>query len=75
MKIAISQTEKLLAVLLFNQTIFIYNIYTQELCLQLRPPNSEKFVSITFLDPKNEYMLASGTESGKIALIPYASIP
>ncbi len=75
MKIAISSTQKLIGVLLFNQSIYVYNIYTQELCHYLKPTSTEKFVSITFLDPKNEYMLAAGTESGRIALIPFSSVP
>lgn len=50
MKIALSSTEKLIGVLLFNQSIYVYNIYTQELCLYLKPTQTEKFVSITFLD-------------------------
>jgi hypothetical protein len=62
MKIALSPNQKLIAVLLFNQSIYIYNIYTQDLYTYIKPSTSakQKFISIAFLDPKNEYLLAAG---------------
>lgn len=75
MRMAISMNEKLLALLLFNQNIYIFNIHTQDLYQTLRPAPFLKYISLCFLDAKNEFLLACGTESGKIILSPYNSIP
>ena len=66
---------KLQAILLFSQHIYVFNIYTQELIVDLTPADRQKYTTIIFMDSKNEYMLAAGTESGKIVLIPYPSVP
>ena len=71
MKMALSPDEKLLAILLYNQQIFIFNIYTQELLMEFASTAALKYTCLQFLDQKNEYMLATGTENGKIVLIPY----
>lgn len=72
---SLSVNSKLLAILLYNQHIYVFNIYTQELLMDLAPTPSQKYTSIAFLDSKNEYMMAAGTENGKIVLIPYQTIP
>lgn len=73
MRITISPDEKLLAVVLFSQAIYVFNIYTQELVLYLKSSPLKKYTSISFLDRKNEFLLACGTEMGKIILIPIIS--
>lgn len=75
MRMSLSPNEKLLAILLFSQHIYVFNIYTQELIVDLTPADRQKYTTIIFMDSKNEYMLAAGTESGKIVLIPYPSVP
>ena len=75
MRMAISMNEKLLALLLFNQNIYLFNIHTHDLYQTLRPAPFLKYTSLAFLDNKNEFLLASGTESGKIILSPYNAIP
>ena len=67
--------EKLLALLMFNQKIFIFNLHTQDQYQLIKPTPLHKFTAITFLDLKNEYLLANGTESGKIVLSPFNLIP
>lgn len=75
MKMALSPNEKLLAVLLFNQQIIIFNVHTQDLYQSIKPSPFLKYTTLTFLDLKNEYLLANGTENGNIMLSPYTSIP
>jgi hypothetical protein len=75
MKMAISMNEKLLSLLLFNQNIYIFNIHTQDLYQYIKPSPFLKYTTLCFLDAKNEYLLASGTENGKIMLSPYNIIP
>ena len=75
MKMALSPNEKLLALLLFNQNISIYNIHTQEHYQTIKPTPFLKYTCLTFLDLKNEYLLVSGTENGKLMLSPYNAIP
>lgn len=53
MRMAISMNEKLLALLLFNQNIYIFNIHTQDLYQNLRPAPFLKYTSLCFLDAKN----------------------
>jgi hypothetical protein len=75
MRMALSGSEKLLALLLFNQSISIFNIHTQEQYQLIRPSPYLKYTSLAFLDAHNEYLLATGTESGKLLLSPYNSLP
>lgn len=53
MKISVSKDEKLLGILLFTQTIYVYNVFTQELVMHLKSTPYKKFTSISFLDKKN----------------------
>lgn len=75
MKMSISSNQKLLALLLFNHNICIFNIHTQDLYQTIKPSPYLKFTTLCFLDPKNEFLLAAGTEAGKIVLSPFSSIP
>jgi len=53
MKMTLSPNEKLIAILLLNQNIYIFNIYTQDQYAHIKPSNSHKFVTLAFLDEKN----------------------
>lgn len=53
MKMSFSMNEKLLALLLFNQNVYIFNIYTQDLYQHLKPSPFLKYTTICFLDNKN----------------------
>lgn len=53
MKMAASMNEKLLALLLFNQSIYVFNIHTQDLYQHIKPSPFLKYTSLTFLDTKN----------------------
>lgn len=75
MKMTLSPNQKLIAILLLNQHVHIFNIHTQEQYQHIKPEPYLKYTSLVFLDKKNEYMLANGTENGKIVLTPYTSIP
>ena len=75
MRITVSPDEKLLALVLFTQAIYVFNIFTQELVMFLKSFPFKKYTSISFLDKKNQYLLACGTQAGKIVLIPIVSIP
>ena len=61
MKMILSPDEKLLAILLFNQVIQVFNVYTQDLFMTVKPTAFQKYTTITFLDRKNEYILAAGS--------------
>jgi hypothetical protein len=61
--------------LLFNQSIYIFNIHTQDQYQLIKPTPYHKYTTIAFLDLKNEYLLANGTESGQLLLSPYNAIP
>ena len=75
MKMTLCPKEKLLGLLLFDQSIFIFNIHTQDQYQIIKPTPYFKYTSFCFLDLKNEYLIANGTEAGKIVLSPYNSIP
>ena len=53
MRITISPDEKLIAVLLFTQVIYVFNIYTQEEIMYLKSSAYKKYTCISFLDRKN----------------------
>ena len=53
MKMAISMNEKLLALLLFNQNIYIFNIFTQDQYQCIKPSPFIKYTTLCFLDTKN----------------------
>jgi hypothetical protein len=53
MRMALSCNEKLLALLLFNQSIFIFNIHTQDEYQHIKPSPFLRYTSLVFLDPKN----------------------
>ena len=53
MKMVICPKEKLLALLLFDQNIYVFNIHTQDQYQLIKPTPFYKFISITFLDLKN----------------------
>lgn len=52
-KMALSPNEKLLALLLFNQHIVIFNIHTQEQYQNIKPSPFLKYTALSFLDLKN----------------------
>ena len=60
MKMIFSPDEKMLGILLFNQYIYVFNVYTQQLLLNIKPNGFQKYTTISFLDKKNEYFLAAG---------------
>jgi hypothetical protein len=53
MRITISPDEKLLALVLFTQAIYVFNVFTQELVMFLKSSPYKKYTSISFLDKKN----------------------
>ena len=53
LKMALSHDEKLLALLLFNQDIYVFNLFTQSLFLKIEANKKYPFSTLTFLDPKN----------------------
>lgn len=53
MKMALSPNEKLIALLLFNQHIYVFNIHTQDQYQTIKPSPYLKYTSIAFLDLKN----------------------
>jgi|JI8StandDraft_1071087.scaffolds.fasta_scaffold368464_1 hypothetical protein len=53
MRITVSPDEKLLALVLFTQAIYVFNIFTQELVMFLKSFPYKKYTSISFLDKKN----------------------
>lgn len=52
-KMALSPNEKLIALLLFNQHIVVFNIHTQDQYQNIKPSPYLKYTTLTFLDLKN----------------------
>jgi hypothetical protein len=75
MKMMISPDEKLLGILLFNQNIHVFNVFTQEELMFIKSGGERKYTTLAFLDKRNEYFMAAGGENGDIFLIPFASVP
>lgn len=53
MKMVLGPNEKLLALLLFNQNIYVFNIHTQDQYQLIKPTPFHKYTALTFLDLKN----------------------